>query len=275
LGVIPRKRSARKISARFAHAAESALCFAFDILTAFKPTSASETVVMDRETFEQLVSKWLDEPERDDLRTRIDAALAQTPALASVKDQWQRLDQLVHSAFPDAGRVEWSRFRRRVDAGLETSGTEATLDERLRRLTAVEHRVDWPRLHQRVSQAVADAAGTTRLTRFPIRRVGVALAAAAALALMFTLPTQPPIEPTGFARVLVSSPADALPVHGSDRPYACVTVMPLPDTEEPPDGTEIPRSGWEQAQLAEVFLMVEPAHVACAPGGQMDPFGLN
>jgi hypothetical protein len=230
---------------------------------------------MNRETFEQLLSEWLDEPERDDLRARVEAALAETPALASIRDQWQRLDQLVRSAFPGGGRVDWSHFRRRVDADLETSGTEATLDERLRRLTAVEHRVDWPRLHHRISRAVADAAGTTRLTRFPIRRVGVALAAAAALALMFTLPTQPPTEPTGFARVFVSSPADASPVHGSDRPYACVTVMPLPDTEEAVNGMQVPPSGWRDPQLAEVFLMVEPPRVARAASGQMSPFGFN
>lgn len=260
---------------RFAHAAESALRFAFDILTALEPPSASETMVMDRETFEQLVSEWLDEPQRDDLRARIEAALAETPALASIRDQWQRLDQIVRSAFPGGGRVDWSHFRRRVDAGLEPSGTEAALDERLRRLTAVEHQVDWPRLHQRISQAIADAAGPPKLSRFPINRLGVALAAAATLALMFTLPTQPPTEPTGFARVLVSSPADVLPVHGSRLPCARVTVMPLPDVEEPPDRTEIPRSGWEQAQLAEVFLMVEPARVARAASGQMNPFGFN
>lgn len=233
---------------------------------------------MDRETFEQLVSEWLDQPGSDDLRGRIEAAVIQSPALGRVKDDWLRLDRLLRSACPGAEGVGWSRFQQRIAERLDLSQAGSGLDERLRKLTGVEQRVDWARLRERISQSAAGADHEPPVIRFPLRRLGAGLAlvgAAAALVFMFTLPTEPPTAASGFARVRVSAAAEVLRSHDRRHGFARVTVSAAPDADGTPKEVRPLPAGSAASQLAEVFLMVEPARLARESAGLLIPFGVN
>jgi hypothetical protein len=233
---------------------------------------------MDREAFEQLVSEWLDQPERGDLRARIDAAAAGLPAQAAVKDEWLRLDRLVRDACPSAGRVDWRRFRQRVAERLESAPIAARVDERLRALTVVAPRVDWPRLRRRISAAVAGADRDPRVVRLPRRRVAAAgglLAAAAALVFMLTLPTKPATAPTGFAWVRVSAPAVVWGRDEGRRPFARVTVSASQNADEAIRAAESAAPGARQPQPGGVFLMIEPVRLAAETRGGLIPFGFK
>jgi len=232
---------------------------------------------MDRETFEQLVSEWLDQPERDDLRRRVAAAEAESPGLERLKDEWVRLDQLVRRASAGIRHVDWHRFRQGIDEKLAPGGPG--LDERLRELTSIEQRVDWPRLRERISRAVDRAERHPRVIRFPLRRVAVSLAfigaAAAAVVLIVTLSPRPSKTSVGVAQVRVSAPTEAWRPDSEAHGYARVTVSPPENLEEAEDEGQSLRSGAAQPQLVEVFLMVEPAHLAARTHGSLTPFGFN
>ena len=232
---------------------------------------------MDREAFEQLVSEWLDQPERDDLRRRIAAAEAKSPELERLKDEWLRLDQLVRGASFGVDHVDWRRFRQGIDQGLAPGSSG--FDETLRELTGTEQRVDWLRLRERISRAVDRAGQYPRVIRFPLRRVAVRLAlisaAAAAVVLMVTLSLRSSKTGVGVAQVRVSAPTEAWRPDSEAHGYARVTVSPPENLEEANDEGQSLRSGTAQPQLAEVFLMVEPAHLAARMRGSLTPFGFN
>ena len=231
---------------------------------------------MDRESFEQLVSQWLDHPEDDELRAAVESATAASPALDRLKHEWIRLDRLVRSAAPGVDRVDWPRLRQRISTELVPD--ESGLDESLRAVTNIEQRVDWPRLSQRISQAVDDARDRTRVIRFPFRRVAAGLllvGAAAAVVLMFALPPGSSETGVGVARVRVSSPSATVPSGDRAAGFAHVTVSPTPAAGETGDQAESPRSDAGQPRLVEVFLMVEPVRVAARTPGGLTPFGLN
>ena len=60
---------------------------------------------MDREAFEQLISEWLDEPQRDDLRVLLEQALADNPAWRDLRREYTQLDRLIKkNDTPDARR---------------------------------------------------------------------------------------------------------------------------------------------------------------------------
>ncbi len=232
---------------------------------------------MDREAFEQLVSEWLDQPERDDLRRRIAAAEAKSPGLERLKDEWVRLDQLVRRVSSGVCHVDWHRFRQGIDQGLAPDSPG--FDEKLRELTGTEQRVDWPRLRERISRAVDRADRQPRVIRFPLRRVAVKLAlfsaAAAVVALMVTLSLRSSKTSVGVAQVRVSAPTEAWRPDSEAHGYARVTVSPPENLEEAEDEGQPLRSGAAQPQLVEVFLMVEPAHLAARMNGSLTPFGFN
>ncbi len=66
---------------------------------------------MDAVKFEQLVSEWLDAPERADLRERVETAAGASSALARLRDEWVRLDHLARAALPGVARVDWRRVK--------------------------------------------------------------------------------------------------------------------------------------------------------------------
>ena len=53
---------------------------------------------MNRETFEQLISQWLDNPADDDLRRRVEQAVADTPELLADRRQAERIEQGLRAA---------------------------------------------------------------------------------------------------------------------------------------------------------------------------------
>lgn len=233
---------------------------------------------MHRDAFEQLVSEWLDQPGRDDLRRRIDQAVAESPALAPVLDEWQRLDCLLRAARPWTQDIDWVRFRQRIAAGLDPEAVGARLDERLRALTDVESRVDWPRLRRRISRKVAGMGGRPEVVRIPYRRAVAQLAlvgAAAALVVMLGLPSRRVPASPGLAEVRISSVATAPGFHHDRRTFARVTVSAPPDAGETRLGPGSSESGRLEPRLTEVFLIVGPARLAGEARAQMSPFGFN
>jgi hypothetical protein len=233
---------------------------------------------MNRETLEQLVSEWLDRPERDDLRAAVEAAVAESPALESVKDEWLRLDRLVRGASPGVAGVDWSRLREHIGAALERANDGASVDGRLRDVTEVGQRVDWPRLRARISRAVADADAGRNVIRCRARRAVAGLAlvsAAAAVVIMFALPGQPPAAPSGSAELRVNPPVSAQEPLESGRGFAQVTVSARPDVAEGEYRRESPPASAGDPQLVEVFLMVGPARLPGDTRGRLSPFGFN
>lgn len=110
---------------------------------------------MERETFEQLLSDWLDEPQRDELRARVDAAAADSDERGALRAAWERLDGLIRAA-PDVTRlVYWPRMRERFLGAVADDHVElAEVDRHLAGLPGIEHRVRWERLQPRICAAV-------------------------------------------------------------------------------------------------------------------------
>lgn len=233
---------------------------------------------MDRETFEQLVSQWIDQPERADLRSQIDAAASESGELNRLKEEWLRLGRLLRYAPPSLDRVDWPRFQQRVVAAIEQDDADHALDETLRDLTAVGQRVDWRRLQQRISQAVVAARAKPSVIRFRLRGVaaGVAvLAAAAALVLMFVLPPRQPAGATGIALVNVSGPGAALGSERRGSHFVQFSVAAPADKGQTAGQARGPQRVASGPQLAEVFLMIEPIRMVAETRGGMTPLGFN
>ena len=232
---------------------------------------------MDPDTFEQLVSQWLDSPERHDLRAQIEAAAAKSEELVRLKNEWLRLDALVRSAAPSVEGLDWNRLHQSIQSGLDTPEA-AGFDERLRSLTAVHQRVDWPRLRRRMSQAVASASQRPMVERSPLARAsaGVALvAAAAALVFMLTLPARPPAATAGFAQVRVSPPARAALSSDYHAPFARVSVSASPAGDAASDEAQLAQATSTEPQLVEVFLIVGPARPQGEIWGRLIPFDFH
>ena len=215
---------------------------------------------MDRETFGQLVSAWLDEPQRDDLRAQIDAAAAGDAELARYRDELTRVDELVRAGRGELPLVDWQLVHERI---ADSVGAEnGRLDERLHDLPGVEERVDWDAFRQRVSSAVDRQARGQSTIRFPIwrRAVGVAaVAAAAVLVLMLRWGFQSTPQP--HANVVVHAATTS-----SYKPVVRVSVTEL-DVADPGAATETVTDGGSAPQ---VFFMLEPPQgtLAMAPAPQ-------
>jgi len=80
----------------------------------------------------------------------------------------------------------------------------------LRDLPSLDARIDWSRLHGRISQAVARSTGTAARRRrlyTGLAATAASLTAAAALLLAFLPHGAPPTAPAGLVRVTLSPPA--------------------------------------------------------------------
>jgi hypothetical protein len=232
----------------------------------------------EREAFEQLVSEWLDQRGREDLRAQVESAVAQSPGLARVKDEWLHLDRLVRNACPSIPGVDWPRLRQRIIERLDSERADFGVDQRVREATLIEQRVDWPRLRKRISQAVASADRKPTVIRLPLRRLaaGIALLAAAAVVVfMFTLPMKSPTAPTGFVRAHISAPVDVSKPHDDGRAFARVTVIAPRESDEAPGVAQPAQPGAGPPQLAEVFLMIEPVRGTAEPRRGLIPFDFN
>ncbi len=171
---------------------------------------------MRRDEFEQLVSAWLDEPERLDLRERIEAAVAAHPAYAALLAEWRAFDEKLRAQAPAPGAIDWRRVEQRVSGAIDRDDSaEHRLDELLAWPTSLEDRVDWVRQRARIMAAATVTAVPARRRRARlIAGALTAFAAAAALLLSF-VPTRGPVHVPapaagGVARVeLHESPAPA------------------------------------------------------------------
>ena len=85
---------------------------------------------MDRQVFEQLVSAWLDQPDRDALRALVHDAVREDPALLPLLKQWLRLHKHVRTALPEPPGVAWDHFRAQLSVALDCA---AGRNERRRR----------------------------------------------------------------------------------------------------------------------------------------------
>jgi len=228
---------------------------------------------MEPEAFEQLVSEWLDQRGREELRARIEAEVARAPELGRVRDEWLRLDTLLHAARLDPARIDWPRLRQRLLARLQAADGDSVDATRVRELTDISGRIDWTRLRRRIADRVDQAGGAPRVIRSAPHRIAAGLgllAAAAALVLMFVLPAGRAARPLGIARVHVAAPAAPLRADGGP-PLARVAISVAPAAESAAHVAAVPAG---QAHLAEVFLMIEPLRAASEVRGSPAPFHL-
>jgi hypothetical protein len=190
---------------------------------------------MNRDAFEQLVNTWLAEPDRDELKTQIDAAIEAEPELANVLDEWRRFDELLRRGCPVPGGVDWSRFKTRVVAAAaqDARDEDDLLNAALRELPSVDDHVHWSRFHARVMAALTRSgvrwASRPPETAFRRRRytrvvAGAAtlLAAAAALFLAILPHNGPLATGQGLVRVQVSAP----PASGNGVAYVHIAGAP-------------------------------------------------
>ncbi len=223
---------------------------------------------MNREEFEQLVSRWLDEPQREDLKAAVERAVAGSAELTRLRDQWRRLDELIRAAAVEPAGVDWPRLRRRILSALCESAApgvpaveEESLDRALAMLPEVEPRVDWEKLQRRIMARVAaersarpgrEQRDILRLVRRPVL-VGVGLAAAAAVLLMTVLPRPGLVGGReGVARVRVgAAPASSSPGYATVRLHIPEDVSMHAEPQVPPAG--------------ELFLMIEPPPARSGP----------
>lgn len=239
---------------------------------------------MDRETFEQLVNQWLDQPERADLRERIDLAVATRADLRVLLDEWIRLDRLIRGANLAPAAVDWIRLRREIDLRTAPQSADDELERRLRLSTEITDRVDWDRLRVRIADAVRATKVEPRAPR-GVRRLVTAfalLSAAAAVILLLSVPQAPPSSPRGFARVTVTGPALAQPHASSDAEPSRVAMgvarVAVSVNMDEPAGAAHSYETTRKAvpsDVSEVFLMVEPIQVAVNTPGSLTPFQLN
>jgi hypothetical protein len=191
---------------------------------------------MDRLTFEQLVSAWLDDRQNNALRRQIDAACVADPACRRLLAQYEKLEPLLQAAAAEAPRVNWQNFRKAVSTEIArtapTTADSPDLDALLcQALPGIETRVDWEHYARRVSGAVDDATFAGRALRLrrwrPIMAVAGLAAAAAIILWIGVRPAGSPVAPppTG-PTVAVSEPRAA----ANDQPAPAVTPAAKPPT---------------------------------------------
>lgn len=226
---------------------------------------------MDREAFEQLVSAWLDEPHRADLRARLERAVAAVPELAEVQAAYVRLVELLRRALAEPP-VDWAALKARVaaeiDRAAEREAADPSWDARLRAaLPGVEARVDWQTVQARIAAAVAACdRGTGRRPRRLGWRVSLAagsLAAAAALLLWFGRPgVEPPLPPVErpaavpVARAEVVLPPGGASLVDREGSVARMTIDEDPVLAAVADPVE-PDESLDESD-PEVYFMLDP-----------------
>lgn len=251
---------------------------------------------MDRATFEQLLSEWLDQPDCAELGARVEAAIQEQADFARVRDEWLRLGQLLgRFARTAPNNVDWQRLRQRIGAEIELTAASSpaplmadaldsaeALDAILRRgLPDIEARVDWPRFGRRVRTAAQAAGPTARTLRFPRRRVAAVaglLAVAAALVFLLRLSwraEQPPVlrpVPAGIAQVVIHAATE--PTVPPGRAAIAEALVRI----EAPQPVELPNPAHDApprvaAAAPEVFMIVSVAPAARVESAPADDMG--
>jgi hypothetical protein len=213
---------------------------------------------MSLEEFEQLLSEWLDEPQRADLVERMEAAVAESPALSHERQKWLSIDRAVRAALPSPVGIRHEEFAGRVSTALDAELDEAHEGNEIAAMLAatatLQSRVDWDRFRERVSGEIGSAVLPRRIIRFSWRRAGAvaALAAAAVVAAFLTFPPANTPAPGGpglaFVRVPTEQSGDIEPA--DEEPFARVTIS-APD--EP-----IELAAASVATPPEIHLRIDP-----------------
>jgi hypothetical protein len=221
---------------------------------------------MQRDAFEKLVSAWLDEPQRDDLRRQVEDAVRAAPELAADWEAWQRLAGALGGCPAALDNIDWGRVQARISqtiaragdtadtavapgdtadkavapgdtvgAALMPSNEDQALDEALLGLPSIERQVDWPRFRHRIASTVR-ATGAQRLRR-RWRLVGGSVAAvglAAAAALVISLLPNPGGSTVSKGVVLVTIQTPAAASLGGGVAVARVSISNVPVAHEQP-----------------------------------------
>ncbi len=114
---------------------------------------------MIRDEFERLLSDWLDEPLRADLREIIENAAAENPELAAIRDDWRRVHALTWDKPIELFRIDWEQSVRsiaaRIDADVSHAEKADGLDSIFKlSIAPVELSVNWRRFAARVGEAI-------------------------------------------------------------------------------------------------------------------------
>lgn len=237
-----------------------------------------------REQLERLLSEWLDEPGREELRSRVDALVGDDAELIAIRRTWLRMN----AVFRAPPRVNWAKQRERImtmlpAAPLSSEQTDQQLDAVLRASSGAAP-VNWGQLQARVSQAVAAATGARRaeaadsplseprIVRFPSWKraiAGVGLAAAALLALWLaphwlftaTMPTAPKVNDGNFVMVRVTPVKESTKASHDAAVQVTMRVAAMRDDSirtAPPDEQAI-------AAASEDLFMIDPLAPAATP----------
>lgn len=201
--------------------------------------------------FEQLLSAWLDEPQRADLNARLAEALAEEPTRAALLREWQTLDRHVRALGHTAPGVNWPALHERICAAARAQPAASTLENALARLPGLDERIHWDRLRSRISAAVATADRQRHLSQRRFRQllgVASALAAAAALVLAVLPATTPKSAPRGTIECSLVPPAPAkfpdegiayasivIPAKSESQPEQLLHVDPIEANRAPED----------------------------------------
>lgn len=216
---------------------------------------------MQVEAFEQLVSAWLDEPQRAALRREIDAALQQQPELGPLLAQYERLEQRLRETPPAWPPIVWPNLYARITAAVHEAAEDDVVARGLGALPALDGQVDWTRLQRRVSQAVRAQGGRRRRggqVLRPFSAVAGLLATAATLALftfsaLHSRDDAAPAAPAApmLARAVVLPPAVARPVSEAAR------LVHLAVLSEPASGGDVLIPA-ERPRGPRVYFTIEP-----------------
>lgn len=206
--------------------------------------------VMKTGEFENLIGEWLDEPQRADLAARIDAAVAADPALARERERLTRLHRLVAQSLSGAPRIDEARFVQRISAAIDHDVENTLLDADTNRLITalapIEHAIDWPRVSERIGDAIDQTDARVRSSR-RLRLASFALTAAAAAVALFFLRPQPIAMDRPLGHATASLVATAINHGGIAR-----VVLAPPEQQDSSGAAASP------VVAAEFFLMIEP-----------------
>jgi hypothetical protein len=212
---------------------------------------------MTSDAFEQLVSQWLDDPTRVDLRAQIDAATAENPAFGAIFEQWQRSEAAIRGAANVPAGVDWHRLHEhtitRVGAWADAAD-DARLERTVRDATRIDAAVDWPRLKAHIVARIATEerfALRHRRTRWLVRATATLGAAAALVLALLPAGDRAPTQTS----VTIREPAKP------DRSLAFSTIRP-PHVSEPqqPGVVAVTIAAAERRRdpVPERFFVVDP-----------------
>ncbi len=232
---------------------------------------------MDVDRFEQLVSRWLDEPQREDLLEEIETCCAQAPDLRTVYEAWVRLDALIRAAGRDVdAAVDWARLRARVLACCAAELPDDDFERFLRASTGLDAAVDWARLRDRIAASVRrDSTRAARGWNRPGLRTAVALLATAATLLLVSprIVAWRKRAPAGGTHTSLLHAGTAANVFG--RGVVRLRIGPPPGGRRWVAASQAALASGRQAEGSEFYMMIDSPRPVVEAGHRLSPFGFQ